>query len=120
MRKMLKKIVSFVALAALVMFMGTVGNAEASSCPPHGPYVERMMDGCYQWREYHTVAVTVIGTNEYGEQIPVYDSNGNPLTVKCLKSCYRYHIGIYCDGCLWFLNDYRYETPIVHSYCAVG
>lgn len=121
MKRTLKKMLSLVVATALVILMGTVKNAEAAGCPPHGPYEERMMDG-YQWREYHYPEVTVLGTDEFGNQIPIYDSNGNPFTVKCLMTSYRYHIGIYCSKgkCNWLLNDYHYETPVLHSYCSVG
>lgn len=106
---------SLVVVAALVVLIGTVKNAEAAGCPPHGPYYDYVMDAS-QWRENHYPEVTVVMYDKYGNPVEMYDSNEAKLKVLCVKSQYRYHIGIYCEECDWFVNDYWYEEEIVHSF----
>lgn len=124
MRKCVKKWLAFV-LMATIMTVGNLKVAKANEygCPPHGPYDDIMVD-CYRWAEYHYPVIMVAATDQYGDPIPVYGENGSPLTTKCLMSSYRKRFGVFCVGnqgkCMWYLNGYFYETPVTHTYCAVG
>ncbi len=123
--KNVKKLLAGVAVMAVLVSFGGARAAEAGtySCPPHGPYVEDLME-ISQWYQVHYPTVNLIGYDEYGNVIPLYGSDQKPLTTKCEMTQTRYHIGIYCRGnsgkCNWLVNDYFYEDPIMHTYCSVG
>lgn len=113
--KKFKKFFAFTAVLAVFVSFGSTGTAAAKgNCPPHGPYVERLLD-ISQSYEVHYVPVKNPYTGKY-----LYDSKGEKITEKCEIKQDRYHIGVYCDGCDWFLNDYRDEGPVFHSVCPVG
>lgn len=119
--KNVKKLLAGVAVMAVLVSFGGAGVVEAkASCPPHGPYVERTME-ISQWYQPHYLTVLIPLYDQYGRFIGyLHDSTGKLATVECIQTQDRYHIGIYCDGCNWFLNDYFYEGPIMHTYCSVG
>lgn len=107
--KRIKKILAVAAAAAVLTSFGNAGAAKAaasaSSCPPHGSYVDRPVLITNPW---------IIDTHE----ITITSSSGAEKIVTCNVYKQGYTIGVYCTRCNELMSTYSYDKEWHSvSYC---
>lgn len=101
--KKFKKFFAFTAVLAVFVSFGRTGFAAAEvTCPPHGPYEDRLVDISQGYEEHY-----VDYRDSDGNLI--YDSTGKLSKVICRVTWSRYYRIVYCTNCWKGIYDYRYD-----------
>lgn len=119
MKKFTKGLMMAVVVFALTGTGTTLERAEAAMCPPHGEYYDTVLTG-RNVGYMHRVKREIYALDEYGNMINLSELTGDYYYEECIVKFEEFDVIVRCKKCHSEIGSYRYATPEMHSFCAVG